>query len=207
MSRTFRFFLVAALLCAVGWLCFLLDLPVKRLCDAYVKGSIEKYRWLELIVLGFQDFAQYVPIAAIAWAIWQLDRRRGRTVVCRLLLAVFAAGMCANAMKFAVGRLRPFAFDGRSARETWVTFRPGWRDNKQQAFFSGHAAMAMAMGKVLSGFYPPLRPVAYTLAAGCGISRILRDKHWLSDVYVGGLAGLGVGWLFLPSWLRRKQNE
>ena len=206
MNNTVKVTLIVAALALGAWISFMLDLPVKRFCDAHVKDLLENERWFELIAMGLQDFAQYVPVIAILWAVWRLDRARGREVAVRLLVAVLLAGASANAMKFAVGRWRPFASDGKTFTQTWVTFKPGSRENPQQAFYSGHAAMALAMGKILSNFYPPVRPVVYTLAGGCAASRVLRDKHWLSDVYFGCLVGLAVGWICLPPELRRRRE-
>ncbi|MEN6310537.1 MAG: phosphatase PAP2 family protein, partial [Acidobacteriota bacterium] len=43
---------------------------------------------------------------------------------------------------------------------------------------------------------------SYTLAAGMGLSRLTEDKHWLSDVLVGGAIGHLVGRLVVRNHRR-----
>lgn len=159
------------------------------------------------IIQGFEDFAQTVPPLAIIWAIWQMDKRRGRSIVIRMFLAFVMAGAVSGIGKLAVGRYRPEFFRGQTWRDTWIDFGFHYRDSKEQSFFSGHSGAAFTMAVGLSAYYPPLRPVAYTLATGCALSRVATENHWLSDVYLGSVTGIGLGWLFLPAYMRRGQRD
>lgn len=81
-----------------------------------------------------------------------------------------------HATKYIVGRLRP---DGST----------------YNSFPSGHTASAFAAATILHKEYgksvgPWLSIVGYSLAAVTGVSRMLNDRHWLSDVVVG--AGVGI---------------
>ncbi len=183
-----------------------LDMPAFHFVDDHIEAHI-KEQILSQVIRGFQDFAQTIPPLAIAWAVWRLDRRQGRTVVLRMFLAFVAAGAVSGLGKLLVGRHRPEYFRGETWAQTWVD--AGWadRDSKQESFFSGHSAAAFTMATILSAYYPPLRPVVYTLAGGCAASRIATEQHWTSDVYIGSVMGVALGWVFLPIPLRRTRRD
>lgn len=90
-------------------------------------------------------------------------------------------------------RVRPFV--NREARV--VGIRP-----PDHSFPSGHTASSFAAATALAAFYPKAVPVAYTLAAGVGMSRVHLGVHFPSDAAVGGVIGIGIGtfvaWLFKP---------
>ena len=46
---------------------------------------------------------------------------------------------------------------------------------------------------ILGRLFPRTAPVAYALAAGCALTRVLARAHFASDVVVGALAGWAVG--------------
>lgn len=176
-----------------------LDMPVYRFVDEHIEAhGYDRSQ----VVQGFEDFAQTIPPLAIIWAVWQLDRRHGRQVVIRMFLAFVMAGAVSGIGKLGVGRYRPEYFKGQTWRQTWIDVGFGHRETKERSFFSGHSGAAFTMATILSAYYPPLRPVVYTLAGGCAASRVATEHHWLSDVYIGSLAGIALGWAFLPAGLR-----
>lgn len=64
------------------------------------------------------------------------------------------------------------------------------------SFPSGHTITAFSLATVVAMQYRDtgwVPIVSYTLAAGVGLSRLTEDKHWLSDVVVGGVIGHLVG--------------
>jgi membrane-associated phospholipid phosphatase len=183
---------------------FALDMPAYH----FVKDCIIGKNWLpKQVVYGFQDFAQTIPPLAIAWLVWRLDPRQGRYVVLRMVLAFIMAGAVTGVGKLAVGRHRPEYFKGQTWQETWIDVGLSQRDSKQSSFFSGHSAAAFTMATILSAYYPPVRPVVYTLATGCAASRVVTEQHWTSDVYIGSLSGIALGWAFLPARLRRVRRD
>jgi hypothetical protein len=85
-----------------------------------------------------------------------------------------------EALKYSLGRNRPFQGDG-----TGQLFQGG------ASFPSEHAAAAWAVAGVIGHEYPgPLPKVlAYGLASLVSYSRIRAEQHFPSDVFVGGIVG------------------
>jgi membrane-associated phospholipid phosphatase len=74
------------------------------------------------------------------------------------------------------------------------------------SFPSGHTATAFSLATVVAMEYErtvwvPI--VAYTVATGVGLSRVTLDKHWLSDVLVGGVIGHVIGRMVVRNHRRR----
>lgn len=71
--------------------------------------------------------------------------------------------------------------------------RPDYSSNN--SFPSGHTAQAFVAAqffqKEFGHRYPWLSAGMYTLATGIGVSRVLNNRHWASDVLAG--AGIGMG--------------
>lgn len=67
------------------------------------------------------------------------------------------------------------------------------------SFPSGHTASSFAAATALSTFYPNAAPLAFTLAALVGVSRVHLGHHFPSDVTAGALIGIGTG--TLTAWL------
>lgn len=62
------------------------------------------------------------------------------------------------------------------------------------SFASGHTATAFAIATVFAEQYkevPMVVITAYTLASAVGVSRVITNKHWSSDVIIGALIGYG----------------
>lgn len=103
------------------------------------------------------------------------------------LLAVesFAVtGIFTFALKFSTGRVRP-----KSAQDSGEWSGPNFDD---VSFPSGHTSSAFAIATVFASEYknnPWVPPVAYGLATLTGLSRLNDNKHWASDVFLGGALG------------------
>ncbi len=108
-------------------------------------------------------------------------RRTGRL----LLEAYLTGGLAVTITKFIVGRARPYN-DLGNGDIRWFQSQDDF-----QSMPSGHTAVAFATATVLAGVidrwwaYVPL----YAGASAVGITRIYKDKHWLSDVIIGATIG------------------
>ena len=99
--------------------------------------------------------------------------------------SVVYSGALMYALKAVVGRSRPEALAGAHH------FAPFSDDNL--SFPSGHTSTAFALVTPWVQYYGGPTVVLYGLAAGVGVARITRGKHWFTDVVAGGLLGYGVG--------------
>ena len=103
--------------------------------------------------------------------------------------------------KFLTGRSRPDANEGSAQYEP---FHLG------TSLPSANTANAFAIAAVLSEHFPhpAVSVLTYGLAVGVGLTRIHDDKHWTSDVFLGGVIGTVVGkWVVNLNEQRREKSK
>ena len=104
------------------------------------------------------------------------------------LLALHAIGhsqIVTAAFKQATNRQRPADVDGRAGF---------WKGGN--SFPSGHATTTFAVATVFAYEYkhrPVVPIVSYTVAGAVAVSRVGAQRHWLSDIVVGGSFGFLIG--------------
>jgi len=144
----------------------------------------------------------YAPTwGLLALAIWLEGRGREdapavaqRRAAGAVVLAMIVGGLGAELLKLLVRRERPDA-----------TGLYHFRAYSDRPFYSGgfgmpssHAAVAFGGAGALHRRFPRAAPVLYALAFGCGMTRILAQAHFLSDVVAGALIGTAAGqWSFI----------
>ena len=121
--------------------------------------------------------------ASYLWGRWAHNERAREAGV----LAAEAIGNAIGvdyALKGIAGRERPFPSNFQN-----IFFHGG------TSFPSDHSAVAWAFASVVAQEYPHLVPEfgAYGLALGVSLARAAADRHFLSDVFVGGLLGYQTG--------------
>lgn len=100
------------------------------------------------------------------------------------------AGGVGELLKLLVRRERPAFADGEYVFRAFAD-RP-W-STASLGFPSSHVMVAFAGAAVLARLFPGTAPVAYLLAAGCALTRVLARAHFASDVVGAALAGWLVG--------------
>ena len=121
--------------------------------------------------------------------------RRWVSYALAMAIAGLGAGLVAQLIKHLVGRARP---------ELWLGpmhYAPG----SSTSFPSGHTVGAFALAGVLIFGSRSLgvRLLAFALAAGVGLSRILAFRHWLSDVTASAVIGLVMAWIVTQAVVMR----
>jgi len=120
-----------------------------------------------------------------------LDARREKSAALLSLESFLLTQGIVTGMKYVTGRNRPedtndaFDFEGPT------------KGDVNASFPSGHAGSAFAVASVLSETYGEDNPwvpyLAYTVATGAALARVDDNRHWFSDVFVGGAIGYFVG--------------
>ncbi len=112
----------------------------------------------------------------------------GEARIPALLSALLASGtgiVLFLRLKRAIGRKRPCALEPHC----WATLLPP----DQFSFPSGHSITAFAFAMSLGHFYPGLFAGLIFCALSVAVSRVLLGMHFVSDVVVGSLMGVGLG--------------
>ena len=99
------------------------------------------------------------------------------------------SGVLVGFLKFSIGRARPFTGESRA------TFRPFSSASRYYSFPSGHATSAFSVATVIAEHSKEflIDVTAYGLATLVAMSRIQKNKHWVSDVFVGSVIGFLIG--------------
>jgi hypothetical protein len=126
----------------------------------------------------YDDWLQYAPagaLVALKAAGHESRSSWGRMLVSDAFSAAIMTG-AVNSIKYSVRRLRP---DSRS----------------RNSFPSGHTATTFMTAAMLSkeyGWRSPWYSIGgYTVAAFTGASRLMNNRHWMSDVAAGAAIGIG----------------
>ena len=125
----------------------------------------------------YDDITQYAPAALVAGL--KVFGYEGRTKWGGMIVSdVFSVGIMAGTVKgikYIVNRQRPYGGD--------------------HSFPSGHTATSFMTATMLHKEYgwrsPWFSIGGYTIAAVTGVSRIMNNAHWLSDVMAGAAIGIG----------------
>jgi undecaprenyl-diphosphatase len=122
---------------------------------------------ISALLLGFGGGERYVTVGS-AWT------------ACSAGAGIFLV------LKKLTGRTRPSALEPHC----WAKLLPP----DQFSFPSGHTITAFAFTVAVSCFYPHLTGALLFFALSVATSRIVLGLHFLSDVVVGAILGIGLGY-------------
>lgn len=106
----------------------------------------------------------------------------------RSLEALAISSVLTAGLKFVVGRGRPGHYAEADSFHPFTTHSSSW------SFPSGHTSAAFALATALTlelgdrGAWVPV--VSYSLAGWVGVSRVLDNRHWPTDVLAGAAVGI-----------------
>jgi membrane-associated phospholipid phosphatase len=104
--------------------------------------------------------------------------------------AFIYSGIITGVLKVAIGRRRPFAGDNHLfLKPLQIT------NNVYQALPSGHTTVSFAVSTVMAEYIDNIYWKIFWYGAGgmVALSRVYHNKHWASDVFLGGAVGYFVG--------------
>jgi membrane-associated phospholipid phosphatase len=155
----------------------------------------EASRWLTRTV----TVGNALPVVALgASAVFAFDTSRPQLSDAGVA-ALEGAGLAllaSTGLKYAVGRERPSAGEGRS------DFDPGSRDDRFHSFPSRHTALMFAAVTPYAREYD--MPWLYGVAALTNVARTWSREHWFSDTVAGSLIGVAAGTL---AWEARRESR
>ncbi len=131
------------------------------------------------------------------------EARKKLLHVAQAFLFVFTssavAGIIANVFKVLIGRARPklLFIDGTFGFDPFIV-DPDW-----DAMPSGHSTTVFAIAASMIVLFPRSRPYAIAFAFVLGLSRIMVNAHYLSDVLFGLVIGVGMTKI-VENWFREK---
>lgn len=114
-----------------------------------------------------------------------------------LFLAIALPGLFVTVVKGFIGRMRPSDF-GPFAYSPW-----SWQ-HKYASLPSGHSAAAFALAIAVGALWPRLRVPVWTFAAVIGVSRVVIQAHYVSDVIAAAFVG-GFGAILVRNWFAARR--
>ena len=146
-------------------------------------------------------------LAALGTYGWIFKNEKIKTTTLLATQAYITSAVIFEAAKFLSGRQRPYYYDPEtnSNDPTWhgpfYQFKKDANGNKPNSnaytsFPSGHTTLAFAAATVYAMEYsdrPLVKIFSYSAATIIGFSRITENKHWASDVLIGGILGHLIG--------------
>ena len=172
----------------------------KRFAD-YLQGAPQTNRFFRRVSRVVETIAQ--PGAyLIGGALYGIGRLSDNERMADLGLhgteAIVAGLLVTNIIKIGAGRQRPYVDRDKPHN---FGFMRGWNREQYRSFPSGHSligfAAAAAVVEETRRWWPQsvwyIAPAMYGGAGLIALSRMYDNKHWASDVLVGGLIGTFAG--------------
>lgn len=146
----------------------------------------------------FNEFGEKKIVATATLATWAIgtaikDERLSTTAL-NSGKAMLTAALLTEGIKFMAGRSRPELNRGNMHFDAF-----GGTSNNTKSFPSGHAFVSWA---VFTPFAEEYSKWIYVIPASVSFSRMYRNRHWFSDVVLGG----GIGY-FAGLYFHKRKNQ
>lgn len=195
----------AAVVAVMGGV-MLLDKPISRTAVDWRKSSSTLVNTSKFIT-RFGGPYEVVTLGALASYGFIFKNEKIKTTTLLATQAYITSAIIFEAAKFLSGRTRPYAYNPEinSNKSLWhgpfYQFKKDANGNKPDSysytsFPSGHTTLAFAAATVYAMEYsdrPLIKILSYSAASIVGLSRITENKHWASDVLIGGVLGHLIG--------------
>ena len=171
--------------------------PLDKPVADYLQGSPQTNRFFRKLSVTVEAVAQ--PGAFLIGAgLYGVGRLTGNEEMAALGLhgteAIVVGLLLTNAIKIGAGRQRPYVNRDRPHN---YGFMRGLRHEQFRSFPSGHTLIAFAAAAAVTEetrrWWPSsvwyIGPLMYGGATLVGLSRMYNNRHWASDVMIGGLIG------------------
>jgi len=194
----------------VGGTLFLIDEPTQRYA-LRVRDSSATVRNVSKYVTRFGGPYEAYILAGLGAYGFIFNNEKIKTTTLLATQAYITGAAMESFLKLLSGRQRPYYYNPREI-EAEPKFHGPLSSGKDiyghkinSSFPSGHTTVAFAVATVFAMEYKdrPLIPlISYSAATMIGLSRITENKHWITDVFFGGVLGYFTGRLVVNNYHR-----
>ena len=194
----------------VGGTLFLIDEPTQRYA-LRVRDSSATIRNVSKYVTRFGGPYEAYILAGLGAYGFIFNNEKIKTTTLLATQAYITGAAMESFLKLLSGRQRPYYYNPREI-EAEPKFNGPLSSGKDiyghkinSSFPSGHTTVAFAVATVFAMEYKdrPLIPlISYSAATLIGLSRITENKHWITDVFFGGVLGYFTGRLVVNNYHR-----
>jgi membrane-associated phospholipid phosphatase len=178
------------------------DKPINRFAmnirnESSTSVSVSSY------VTNFGGAYEAYTLAAFAAYGYIFKKEKTKTTTWLATQAYLSAALIETSLKYLTGRQRPSYYNPATGQNNNIFHGPFYQFTKDQngnkppndsytSFPSGHTTVAFAAATVFAMEYRDTKwaPIlAYSVSSLIGLSRIMQNAHWASDVLVGAALG------------------
>jgi membrane-associated phospholipid phosphatase len=178
------------------------DKPINRLA-VDIRNKSKSIVSTSSYITNFGGLYEGYTLAAFAAYGYIFKKEKTKTTVFLATQAYMTAGAIETVLKYLTGRQRPSYYDPVTGTNSPRWHGPFFEFTKDKngsspanssytSFPSGHTTVAFAVATVFAMEYQNSKFVpiiAYTASSLVGLSRLIENQHWTSDVLVGGVLG------------------
>ena len=173
-----------------------------RIARGFTDSSVQRNATLHDLARGFSLLNEKSLAAAgiLGYAAARVAHRpTAADVSLHVTEAIVISSTVGTVVRGVLGRSRPFvtgdsdAFDYHRGKGFGELRYRSFPSIHSSAAFSTAAVLATEMRLRRAPHRRVLTPLVYALAAGPGLGRMYGDKHWASDVFMGGALGAVTG--------------
>lgn len=179
---------VAAVAGGLTLAAFLVDEPLRDFMQRNQSGFGDGFSRIT-DVAGEKTVVVPALLATYGTARWLVQDEELQGVALQAMQAVVTTALATEGLKHLAGRARPFREEGAFV---FAPF-PG-SDDSFKSLPSGHASLAFA---VFTPFAEAYSRWLYVVPVAVAAGRVYDDKHWTSDVLLGGALGFVSAWVFV----------
>jgi hypothetical protein len=176
------------------------DKPVNRFTVEQIRTN-KSVVSASMYVTNFGGLYEAYTLAALGTYGWLFKKDKEKTTTLLATQAYITGAAIETVLKYLTSRQRPSYYDAVTGLNSPIFHGPFYhflkKDNSSfESFPSGHTTVAFAAATVFAMeyrniWYVPI--IAYSAATSIGISRIVQNQHWISDVLVGAALGFLTG--------------
>lgn len=169
------------------------DKPVNRLA-LNIRNNSNTVVSISSYVTRFGGLYEVYTLSAFAAYGFIFKNEKTKTTVYLATQAYVTAGAIETVLKYLTSRQRPSYIDPSTGKNSPTFHGPFYKfpNSSFVSFPSGHTTVAFAAATVFAMEYKNSQFVpiiAYSAATLIGLSRIIENQHWASDVLVGAVLG------------------